>query len=180
MNTFNRHCLFVCTCALMRACVCACVCVCLNASQLCVPPCLPIAQLSWALLQRLWRSITGSLSYCRGTLCSTRYSCTHGLFLSDSPSSRTMAQQTPVDPTKMGEGRAIAVLTSGGDAQGEWKICRVVVGGGGFRTWAEHLEGVMCHKSVLKSITYSGHQTLDVSCNVSDWQTSSVSNAVLV
>ncbi|TKS71580.1 ATP-dependent 6-phosphofructokinase, muscle type [Collichthys lucidus] len=32
-------------------------------------------------------------------------------------SSRTMAQQAPIDPTKMGEGRAIAVLTSGGDAQ---------------------------------------------------------------
>ncbi|TKS71579.1 ATP-dependent 6-phosphofructokinase, muscle type [Collichthys lucidus] len=32
-------------------------------------------------------------------------------------SSRTMATQAPIDPTKMGEGRAIAVLTSGGDAQ---------------------------------------------------------------
>lgn len=32
-----------------------------------------------------------------------------------------MAQSIPTDPTKMGEGRAIAVLTSGGDAQGKCK-----------------------------------------------------------
>lgn len=31
-----------------------------------------------------------------------------------------MAQPVPVDPTMMGVGRAIAVLTSGGDAQGEY------------------------------------------------------------
>lgn len=35
-------------------------------------------------------------------------------------SSATMAQPAPTDPTKMGVGRAIAVLTSGGDAQGEY------------------------------------------------------------
>lgn len=33
-----------------------------------------------------------------------------------------MAQAAQVDPTKMGVGRAIAVLTSGGDAQGEWRV----------------------------------------------------------
>lgn len=32
-----------------------------------------------------------------------------------------MAHKVPMDPTKMGVGRAIAVLTSGGDAQGEWR-----------------------------------------------------------
>lgn len=31
-----------------------------------------------------------------------------------------MAQPVPTNPTKMGEGRAIAVLTSGGDAQGKY------------------------------------------------------------
>lgn len=31
-----------------------------------------------------------------------------------------MAQTAHIDPTKMGQGRAIAVLTSGGDAQGKW------------------------------------------------------------
>lgn len=35
--------------------------------------------------------------------------------------SGTMAEPTPTDPTKMGKGRAIAVLTSGGDAQGKYK-----------------------------------------------------------
>lgn len=30
-----------------------------------------------------------------------------------------MAQMAPIDPTKLGQGRAIAVLTSGGDAQGK-------------------------------------------------------------
>lgn len=33
-----------------------------------------------------------------------------------------MQRSAPVDPTKMGIGRAIAVLTSGGDAQGE-EVC---------------------------------------------------------
>ncbi|KAE8298665.1 ATP-dependent 6-phosphofructokinase, muscle type [Larimichthys crocea] len=42
-------------------------------------------------------------------------------------SSRTMAQQAPTDPTKMGEGRAIAVLTSGGDAQGMNAAVRATV-----------------------------------------------------
>uniref|UniRef100_A0AAX7UL21 ATP-dependent 6-phosphofructokinase n=1 Tax=Astatotilapia calliptera TaxID=8154 RepID=A0AAX7UL21_ASTCA len=42
-------------------------------------------------------------------------------------SSRTMAQQSPTDPTKMGVGRAIAVLTSGGDAQGMNAAVRAVV-----------------------------------------------------
>lgn len=32
-----------------------------------------------------------------------------------------MAQMVRTDTTKMGEGRAIAVLTSGGDAQGKYK-----------------------------------------------------------
>lgn len=35
-----------------------------------------------------------------------------------------MAQPSPTDPTKMGVGRAIAVLTSGGDAQGEYVVSR--------------------------------------------------------
>lgn len=64
----------------------------------------------------------------RGSLCSTQCSrdtgrdfYTQGLVFLPSAgfSSRTMAQQAPTDPTKMGEGRAIAVLTSGGDAQGK-------------------------------------------------------------
>uniref|UniRef100_A0A3B3BQ76 Phosphofructokinase, muscle b n=1 Tax=Oryzias melastigma TaxID=30732 RepID=A0A3B3BQ76_ORYME len=38
-----------------------------------------------------------------------------------------MAQQAPIDPTKMGEGRAIAVLTSGGDAQGMNAAVRATV-----------------------------------------------------
>uniref|UniRef100_A0A669BVQ8 ATP-dependent 6-phosphofructokinase n=1 Tax=Oreochromis niloticus TaxID=8128 RepID=A0A669BVQ8_ORENI len=38
-----------------------------------------------------------------------------------------MAQQSPTDPTKMGVGRAIAVLTSGGDAQGMNAAVRAVV-----------------------------------------------------
>ncbi|XP_041802714.1 phosphofructokinase, muscle b isoform X3 [Chelmon rostratus] len=42
-------------------------------------------------------------------------------------SSRTMAQTAPTDPTKMGEGRAIAVLTSGGDAQGMNAAVRATV-----------------------------------------------------
>lgn len=50
----------------------------------------------------------------------------HSLFSSASFNSLTMAQLVPTDPTKMGEGRAIAVLTSGGDAQGEY---------GGFAGW---------------------------------------------
>lgn len=33
-----------------------------------------------------------------------------------------MQRSAPVDPTKMGIGKAIAVLTSGGDAQGE-EVC---------------------------------------------------------
>lgn len=42
------------------------------------------------------------------------------LFPSAGFSFATMAQPTTTDPTKMGVGRAIAVLTSGGDAQGEY------------------------------------------------------------
>ncbi|XP_029948058.1 phosphofructokinase, muscle b [Salarias fasciatus] len=42
-------------------------------------------------------------------------------------SSRTMAQPHPTDPTKMGVGRAIAVLTSGGDAQGMNAAVRATV-----------------------------------------------------
>uniref|UniRef100_A0A3Q3MY60 6-phosphofructokinase n=1 Tax=Labrus bergylta TaxID=56723 RepID=A0A3Q3MY60_9LABR len=38
-----------------------------------------------------------------------------------------MAQKAPVDPTKIGEGRAIAVLTSGGDAQGMNAAVRATV-----------------------------------------------------
>uniref|UniRef100_A0A3P9LS71 Phosphofructokinase, muscle b n=1 Tax=Oryzias latipes TaxID=8090 RepID=A0A3P9LS71_ORYLA len=38
-----------------------------------------------------------------------------------------MAQQAPIDPTKIGEGRAIAVLTSGGDAQGMNAAVRATV-----------------------------------------------------
>ncbi|XP_028261698.1 phosphofructokinase, muscle b isoform X1 [Parambassis ranga] len=38
-----------------------------------------------------------------------------------------MAQKAPVDPTKMGVGRAIAVLTSGGDAQGMNAAVRATV-----------------------------------------------------
>lgn len=56
---------------------------------------------------------------------------TEGLFPSASFSSRTMAQTAPTDPTKMGEGRAIAVLTSGGDAQGKWRVFE-----GGMRAWS--------------------------------------------
>uniref|UniRef100_A0A8C6LTJ6 ATP-dependent 6-phosphofructokinase n=1 Tax=Nothobranchius furzeri TaxID=105023 RepID=A0A8C6LTJ6_NOTFU len=40
---------------------------------------------------------------------------------------QTMAHQVAVDPTKMGEGRAIAVLTSGGDAQGMNAAVRATV-----------------------------------------------------
>ena len=54
--------------------------------------------------------------------------CTNGPFLSASFSSRTMAQQAPIDPKKMGVGRAIAVLTSGGDAQGKRRISKIVLG----------------------------------------------------
>ena len=43
--------------------------------------------------------------------------------LSSSSSSRTMAHAATTDPSKMGEGRAIAVLTSGGDAQGKKDLC---------------------------------------------------------
>ncbi|XP_054473882.1 phosphofructokinase, muscle b isoform X2 [Anoplopoma fimbria] len=50
---------------------------------------------------------------------------TQGLF--PSASSRTMAQPASTDPTKMGEGRAIAVLTSGGDAQGMNAAVRATV-----------------------------------------------------
>ncbi|CAK6955655.1 phosphofructokinase%2C muscle b [Scomber scombrus] len=42
-------------------------------------------------------------------------------------SSRTMAHHATVDPTKMGVGRAIAVLTSGGDAQGMNAAVRATV-----------------------------------------------------
>ncbi len=38
-----------------------------------------------------------------------------------------MQRSISVDPTKMGVGRAIAVLTSGGDAQGE-EVCICVYG----------------------------------------------------
>lgn len=44
-----------------------------------------------------------------------------------SANSRTMAHPAPVDPTKMGVGRAIAVLTSGGDAQGMNAAVRATV-----------------------------------------------------
>lgn len=42
-------------------------------------------------------------------------------------STGTMAQKAQVDPTKMGQGRAIAVLTSGGDAQGMNAAVRATV-----------------------------------------------------
>uniref|UniRef100_A0A672JMP5 ATP-dependent 6-phosphofructokinase n=1 Tax=Salarias fasciatus TaxID=181472 RepID=A0A672JMP5_SALFA len=48
-------------------------------------------------------------------------------FLLANFSSRTMAQPHPTDPTKMGVGRAIAVLTSGGDAQGMNAAVRATV-----------------------------------------------------
>lgn len=38
-----------------------------------------------------------------------------------------MQRSISVEPTKMGAGRAIAVLTSGGDAQGE-EVCICVYG----------------------------------------------------
>ena len=34
-----------------------------------------------------------------------------------------MAHAATTDPSKMGEGRAIAVLTSGGDVQGKKDLC---------------------------------------------------------
>lgn len=62
-------------------------------------------------------------------------------------SSTTMAQPVPTDPTKMGVGRAIAVLTSGGDAQGEyagmagyvsdWKTTRHCMYGVGGLEWSQ-------------------------------------------
>lgn len=72
-----------------------------------------------------------------------------GLFPTAGFSSATMAQPKPTDPTKMGVGRAIAVLTSGGDAQGEY------AGMAGWWVIGESLD-IAC----MVSEVWNGHRTL--------------------
>ncbi|XP_026206007.1 phosphofructokinase, muscle b [Anabas testudineus] len=78
------------------------------------------------------------LGFCRkGLLCDDDFSASECVSKTPSNSdpagnaasfsSRTMAQMAPIDPTKLGQGRAIAVLTSGGDAQGMNAAVRATV-----------------------------------------------------